>query len=340
MAKSWKDALLRSGVPLEGDVKRYLDRRECMSRFEFSYLKPDENKIERQFSYDIDSSYIRPPHFVNFLIECKYRHESVQWVFLPDEYGGPDEHDANVVVHPCDHFVSLKFPFRGQFPRRLASCCSKGVEITNEGPNEKSISQALAQIAFGFAPQVADACEHQVLRLLGSSEWIFYHIPIIVTTASLFRLMPEVSVHAIRDASNLEDIATKHHTLVQTYHAGVELTDYNRRTFEQMRAKLNDKILARSINSFTKDLDHLFAVIAAHYCPAAVLVISVADGWVGFDELFTYVDDLIAPSDALKAELASQQKAMEAQHDAFSAAVKKATAKVKARRRRTKGTED
>ena len=45
MAKSWQQSLLSSSLPLENDVKRYLDSKGCITGYEYSYLKPDETKI-------------------------------------------------------------------------------------------------------------------------------------------------------------------------------------------------------------------------------------------------------------------------------------------------------
>jgi hypothetical protein len=59
MAKSWKDLLLSTGLPLENDVKKYLESRGCIASHEYTYLKPDEQGHEKQFSYDIDAAYIR-----------------------------------------------------------------------------------------------------------------------------------------------------------------------------------------------------------------------------------------------------------------------------------------
>jgi hypothetical protein len=288
-----------------------LEQRGCMTSFELTYLKPDENKIERQFSYDIHAAYIRKQHFTTLLIECKYRHQGVHWVFLPRDYGGMDEFDQNTFMHPFDHFTRLKFPYRGLFPRRLAPCCSKGIELTSDGPNEKSINQALSQLAYGFAPQVAESCKTQVLGLIGKPGHIFHNVPVIVTTAALFRLNDGVSMQAIRDASSLEEVATRHHCLVQSYSAGAELEAYSRRVLGELRAQLGDLVLSESLDTFTDDLDHLFSVIVASYCPAAVVVVSVADGWAGFDTLFAYMDDLIDPSESLRWELSEQERKME-----------------------------
>lgn len=64
MSKAWQQTLLSSGLPLENDIYAHLAKRGCIGRFEYSYLKPDENSVDREFSYDVDASYIRGPYFM------------------------------------------------------------------------------------------------------------------------------------------------------------------------------------------------------------------------------------------------------------------------------------
>lgn len=230
MAKSWQQSLLSSGLPLENDIKQYLDFKRCITNYEYSYLKPDETRIERQFSYDIDGTYIRDTNFVTFMVECKYRHPGTQWVFTPDTYGGPSELDPTAFVHPIDDFVPDSFPFRGTFPKRLAPACSKGIEITTHGNNEKSIDQALAQLVYAFAPKIADAIENQVFRSL-VDDYIFFHVPVVATTAELFRLRDNVAIEQIRAAKLVEEVATREPCLVMNYAVGIELEKYNAQVF-------------------------------------------------------------------------------------------------------------
>lgn len=312
MGKSWKDSLLRSGLPFENDVRRYLESKGCISSFEFSYLKPDEYRIERQFSYDLDAAYFKGGHFITLMVECKFRHQSVQWVFVPSEYGGPDEFDPNAFMHPFDHFIAPKFPFKGSFPRRLAPCCEKGIELTTDGPNEKAITQAVTQLAFAFSQQLSEAIVSQVRQLLGKRSPIFHHIPIIVTTADLFRLKEGSTVAAIQAASDLEDVCTREHCIVLKYSRGAELLDYNRKVLSAARAELGDAVLKKSIQTFTEDLDHFFEVLANHYCPSAIVVVSVGNGWNAFDKLFGYIDDLVEPPKSLLDEIKLEHARMKA----------------------------
>ena len=162
----WKDFLLKSGLPLENDVFRYLREKGAVPSFEYSYLRNDERQNEKQFSYDLDASYFRRGYGCGLMIECKYRHDSTTWVFTPDEYGGPEEIYETSFVHPFDRFVSRKFPFSGIPVAKFAPLCSKGIEITSSGSNEKTITQGISQLSYAFAEQVVHAVSHQVNNLI------------------------------------------------------------------------------------------------------------------------------------------------------------------------------
>lgn len=310
MTKSWKDVLLGSGLPLEYEIKRYLEDKGCIVDFEYSYLRANEANIERQFSYDIDAAYIKDDHFVTFMIECKYRHPSVRWIFAPESYGGSHELDSNAFMHPMDHFIPNKFPYSGSFPRHLGPACSKGIELTPHGDNDKSINQALMQLSYAFAPKIADAIEHQVHQLL-VTDVMFYHVPVIATTADIFRLRESATIGDIKAASALEDVATPESCLVLNYSSGIELRRYNANILASMRQSLGETVLLGSLNTFTDDLDHLFSVIAHHYSPRAIVVIKADQ--TSFDSLFAYIDELLFPSEQLSNEIKAQREAAEKQ---------------------------
>ncbi|WP_148662273.1 hypothetical protein [Paraburkholderia phytofirmans] len=306
MAKSWQQSLLSSGPPLENDVRTYLESKGCIADFEYSYLKPDDLTIERQFSYDIDASYIRGRNFVDLMVECKYRYPGTRWVFTPDHYGGPEEFGQNAFMHPFDHFVPHKFPFPGNFPRELAPACSKAVELLPDGPNEKTVVQALNQLAYAIAPKIVSAMDHQINRLL-VQDHIFYHVPVIATTAELFRLNDGVRIQQIRDANDLEEVATRQSCLVMSYKPGVELGRYNAKVINSIAALVDQKALKKCLNSFTNDLGHLLSVISTTYCPRAVVFVTVDSRQSGFEQLFAYIDDLFEPPPCLLADLEKQQ---------------------------------
>ena len=311
MAKSWKDALLSSGVPLENDVRNYMSQQGCLAEFEHSYLRADEARVLRQFSYDIDASLIQPPHFVDFLVECKFRHPSVSWVFTPDEYGGHTELGPNDFMHPLTLFGGKSCVAESSvFPRRLAPCCSKGVELTSDGANDKAIAQAVSQLAFGMARRVGDAVEHQVLDLL-RGDFVFYNLPVIVTSAALHRLRDNVTVDSIRSASELAEVADQVDVLVLRHRTGVELREHNAAVFAALRAGLGDDVLKAKLQGRRPGLDHAFEILADD-TPRAIVVVSTHGGWLGMDHLFSYVRELLNPSPTLVSEMHAQAEGFQA----------------------------
>ncbi|MBC8107019.1 MAG: hypothetical protein H7Z14_10555 [Anaerolineae bacterium] len=326
---SWKDALLSSGLPFENDVARYLDEKECITGFESTYLRPDENKLQRQFSFDIHASYVKPPNFVTLMVECKYRHPTVKWVFIPREYGGHDELYPNTFLHTQDDFAPDTFPFGGSFPRQLAPACSKGIELTSNGPNQKSIAQAVAQLTYAFGQQVTDSIEHQVLPLL-PERLLFHVVPIIATTAPLFRLKEDITLEAIRGADSLATLTTAESCVVLRHTPGVELIEHNARAFDRLYREHKKELMAAYTRS-SQDVATRLSIMSQVDCPGAIVVISVAHGWDAFDRFFEYVKEVLNPSDALWGEI-------RAEHEKF----KKITETIEraARERKAKGEVD
>ena len=65
----WKDYILKSGLPLEFEVKKTLDKLGFWSKSEFSYMRENENNLSTEFSYDIDSEMHIKEHCFELLIE-------------------------------------------------------------------------------------------------------------------------------------------------------------------------------------------------------------------------------------------------------------------------------
>lgn len=305
--RTWKEYLFRSGLPLENDVRRVLDEFGCFSSYEYSYLKQDENQLQKEFSFDIDSSYIKGCHFFELMVECKYRHETTKWIFTPAKYGGFKELHELDFLHAQDFFVETKFPYRSTFPIQLGPACGKGVEITSTGTNEKSIVQAVNQLAYAFAPKVSSAIEHQVFDLL-AGEHIFYHVPIIVTTAHLFRLNDDVDMEAIKGAKDIEDVAEEHDLLVMNNDIGMQLQQYNSEQFSNFRERIGDDLLTKKNKSFAENMDHFFNVMATFYCPSSILVLRHDESRSSYKKLFDLISNTMNPSEELESLLEEQRK--------------------------------
>lgn len=299
--RKWKDALLKSGLPLEYEVKTFLQKeKKCLLRYEPSYLKCDDNGFEKEFSYDLNASYIRMPYDVELMIECKFRAEGTKWFFLPEEYGGMDEIYQNAFMHAIDHFHQWTWVWNDFMPydNDVPPLCSKGMEVYENGEwNNKSIHQAVTQLSYGFAENIAETVRDHIDEEYGI-HFRTLLLPIIVTTAELFRFKEGLGIDDIKAASAPEAVATNHDTLL--IKAGADISLFNHNMFVFMTAFGEQKdLLAAKVQSFTKDIEHLFHVISKYRCPQALLVIRHSQDHTAFKRLFERVDRLLFPSDEL-----------------------------------------
>jgi hypothetical protein len=293
----WKDYLLKSGIPLEYEIMEFLSKKNCISDFDYTYFRQDQLNHLTEFSYDIDSSFIEPPHFINLMIECKYRHETTKWLFLPECYDGTDEIFYTSFMHPNNHFCEKGDYWLGDFPSEFAPLCSKGIEITTDGQNPKTITQATSQLAYAMAEKITIGMQHQIDGLLGNhfKNTIFYNIPIIITTAELYRINENSSIDIIKASNNIEEIATKENCLIVKNNKSVNLKDYNYSIFQDFISEFGREKLEKHLNSFNTDLDFVMSVISEHYCPSCFVVIHHSKENIAFEELFNYIKRVFKP---------------------------------------------
>ncbi|MBT2561189.1 hypothetical protein J7E50_10135 [Pedobacter sp. ISL-68] len=298
---NWKEHLLKSGIPLEFEIKKYLDTKKCVNNFEYTYFRSNEENNLTEFSYDLDSSYIVPPHFVNLMIECKYRHETTKWVFLPEEYGRVDEINFTSFMHKNAHFNTVP-SYTPEFPLKFAPLCSKGIELTSDGQNPKTITQAIHQLSYAMAGRIINGMHHQIDDVLRESfgNTIFYDIPIIVTTAKLFRIKEDVAIETIKSANEIEDISSEEPFLVVKTTAGIELETYNKMIFQEFVKEYDKETLKKLLKSFNKDVDFVMSVIAKNYSPTCMIVLHYSKESNGFDDFFKYIDRVFNPDQEIK----------------------------------------
>lgn len=217
MAKSWKEVFLSSGIPLEYSVSRVLEELEGWGPSEFRYEREDANGITRVFSVDVHSSHIDTQRnvWLETLVECKYRHDGTRWVFTPRQYElmSEDFGDLFVTLDHCCPERKLNRAhvsgFRGEY-----ALCGKGIELLPGEANPKTIEQAVQQLRHAVVAKASDAIVHQVDGLLGQPTPLFVIVPIIVTTAELWRLKPGCTVEDVRGAGEIGEVADRQDLLV------------------------------------------------------------------------------------------------------------------------------
>ncbi|WP_347157457.1 hypothetical protein [Pontibacter chitinilyticus] len=317
-SSKWKDFLLKSSVPLEYEVKRLLDNYGCLSTFEYTYLRKDENQILNEFSYDIDASFIKGSHFFELMIECKYRDPSTNWIFTPENYEGFQEVKPYSFINPVDAFTDFH-KFRDLEYEPLAPLCGKGIEITSDGQNPKTISQAIYQLSYAMAEKVVIGMEHQYEKLLGNIDMVFYPTPIIVTTANLFRLKENVSIEDIKKSKSIDEISTKEDCLILNNNTGKSLEDFNLKIFDDFISKYGRENLNKKLKSFNKDIEFVCSVFAKNYCPSAIAIIHFSELNTGFKKLFNFFEEIIKPSERTLKRLEEKNNKLKEMSEKFEA---------------------
>ncbi|MBL7841417.1 MAG: hypothetical protein JNJ75_14845 [Cyclobacteriaceae bacterium] len=315
---SWKEYLLKSGLPLEYEILKFLSKKGCVVSHEFPYLRNNDQQTETEFSYDIDASYAKLPAWTDLMIECKYRHDSTKWIFLPDSYGGVDEIYHTSFMHPLDHFNQHNKFVLPDFPWEFAPLCSKGVEVTGKEFNPKSITQAELQLAYGMVHRVVDAFDNQTDEAMAATfaDTLWFHVPVIVTTAQLYRLNPGITISSIRSTNGIESIASNVDAVIIKSQPGLQLKDYNMTHFANFIDGRSEKLEA--LLGANKDLSMVMSGIASSECPAAMVVIHHDDENKAFNRLFDYIDKVMKPGPEIFAEINKRRMALNEKMQALS----------------------
>jgi len=227
----WKDALLRSSLPLEYLVGKNLVRSDLMVWGEYSFNRRNEESIDTEFSVDLRASEIlekKGSHWgdLNFLIECKYSYRSVKWLFLPH----PDTSDiVSNPVRPLQELTTKRLPYSAPVFRCTDQLpvCAKGIELHTSDVNPQAITRGLHQLRFAAGRLASELVEEQISALHQDSLLIGLVCPILVTTASLFVLKERTNLKRIENSSRLDQFAdSTDAVVVAAQHAGPQITSY------------------------------------------------------------------------------------------------------------------
>jgi len=299
--KNWKHHLLKSGLPFEYEIKECFVKNNCTVWDEYSYLKEDENKVEKEFSYDLDVNYWTGNYSMTFMVECKYKTEPTKWFFLPDPYSYQDDITQNSFLHPIDYFTENKFLFKlhpfcnVQSP--LGPFCLKGVEIYQNQFLETNIFKAINQLSFAFIEQLIISIESQLEVF---PETVFFNIPIIVTNAELYLINEKLTTADIENSENIEEVSERHDFLFFHNKIGESLKKYNSETLTQFFKFKGEETFNTKNKSFTKDLSHFIDVLSENYCPEIILIMHHDNQHDNFKKLFDYINFIMKPSDELE----------------------------------------
>ena len=207
----WKSALLRSGVPLEHDVARFLTN-------EGFYISPDfefhrvSGGVEKEFSVDLDGTFYGHPdrldYTLHILAECKYRSPEKSLLLFEEtnpEMGGT----LGGTLTVSDQFVPFYARFEpiAEFERQFPFAY-KAVELHEGSAVERDIKHGLAQLKYATPSFVVD---HVVRSLFEHEEDRHpnFFASLLITNAPLRLVDSETSLDQVNAAAALTDITTE-----------------------------------------------------------------------------------------------------------------------------------
>jgi hypothetical protein len=218
--RTWKDYFLSSGLPLEHSVIQIFEKLKIYDTSVFQYERKNQDGVLSTFSIDVCGNLSihhssRQSLIIDFLCECKYRHDNVKWVFTPNV------RDLWYITL-SDYWLILdemteKYVVNKDRLKRMAQSiplCDKGIEIYEKETNNKTIEQALSQLRYGVPNKILDSLIYQVDPFPDLPRPIYITVPIIVTTAELWRIDNGVSISDIRKAEKIEQIGKNLESLI------------------------------------------------------------------------------------------------------------------------------
>ncbi|HUW81274.1 MAG TPA: hypothetical protein VMZ31_00600 [Phycisphaerae bacterium] len=324
----WKEALLRSGVPLEISVAQALSGREWFVHDELSFtvVRPDKSTVVR--SVDIHAWWSSPVAELRVLAECKYRRDGIKWFFvgnpcaqldrtawvtscLVGPFVPPWYYDGPCVFPPVVYFAH-----RPRNPNDLLlPVVRKGVEIipgdqgsdkVAKSSDESRIKTALYQVRYGvaavqygFPPLAKEELDSYV-----SSHHFHFTIPMVVTTAELFILKDQIGVKEVRGAQDIEEIAERSPALIVRGNLDRELRTYNQLLLEEnCQRLLNSQPKGQSAEAWRSQMfsrpggtQSSFAEMQCRNGADRVLIVN----WGSFAEIMGEIRRLFNDVDALE----------------------------------------
>jgi hypothetical protein len=250
-SNKWKDALLKTSLPLEHVVAEKLEGEEFDIWGEFTYERKNEQGLDTEFSVDVRAiNFVKKRGIewanLNLLIECKYNYPGVKWVFAP--------HPGSSIT-----VVGVINTFQDLCTKRITSnaaydvdydlpFCVKGIELHESDANLQSIARGLHQLRWAVPQLASEILRQQATTRHEEDLEIGFVCPILVTTSPLYVLHRGLSLQDFQNASDLQQVAESVDALVVSQERGPQLNQYIRNVIANLHK--NAPALKERLQSF------------------------------------------------------------------------------------------
>lgn len=221
----WKNGFLKTGLPLEYVTSNILNEKGYSIFGEYPYLRPNENGEHKEFSIDIRAHKCLDDNerffVLDTLIECKFRQKGTVWIFSPF----PSDLMPIGLVHTTEDLtpVRLQGDSLWEFEKNIGYCVS-GVELMNNGGgNTDGSRHGVFQLRYGMPVLLKDSYEHTLDYAWSSGRQINFICPILVTTADLRVIKPNLQLEHFTGAEELDDVSELREALILNESPGPQL---------------------------------------------------------------------------------------------------------------------
>lgn len=205
----WKNGFLKTGLPLEYVTSNILNEKGFSIFGEYPYLRPNENGESKEFSIDLRAHKCLDSDdrlfVLDVLIECKFRQAGTTWIFSPF----PSDTMAIGLVHSTEDLVPVRLQGHElwEFEKEIGSCVS-GVELMNNGGgNTDGARHGIFQLRYGMPVLLKNAYQHALEHTWSAGRYIDFICPILVTTADLRVIKPDLHLERFTEAEELDDVS-------------------------------------------------------------------------------------------------------------------------------------
>ena len=220
MSKDWKNSLLSSGIPLEQSLRQTLINLGITSVSEYAYERLNEEGINTIFSIDNYGKYY--PNFkgehnqklcVECFIEAKYADDNKNWIFTPEAF--PKSLNLQEIYIVLDSLVEkLKLKQINVSKENQDSFCGNGLVIDNKSGNRYEIRRGIQQLIYALVNRTLEVIKKQLFGLEDDRQVISVLVPILVTTAKLWRIETGLSIEDIKKSKDLQEVAKEREYLL------------------------------------------------------------------------------------------------------------------------------
>jgi hypothetical protein len=169
---------------------------------------------------------------LTLLIECKYAHPGIQWIFLPTaEHSLVITGVTRVLDFLCTRTVDNTDDSVHKLDQKLPFCL-KGIVAHDKDANSQVIARGLSQLRWGIPELLHQLVTEQTLASEEDELRIEFFCPILVTTAPLFVFKPNLTLRSFRNADDLLEVADHVDALICYQDAGPQLGERVKTEFD------------------------------------------------------------------------------------------------------------